>query len=69
MKVLLPYSKRLEDAGGEFLEITGGVRFCHDYNGRSSGKHFFQLRYNKNKGHGQINKACFKSLHLLRNQV
>ena len=52
MKVLLPYSKRLEDAGGEFLEITGGVRFCHDYNGRSSGQHF-QLRYNRNKGHDQ----------------
>ena len=42
----------LKDVGAEFLEITVGVRFCNDYNGRSSGQHF-QLRYNRKKGHDQ----------------
>ena len=42
----------LKDVGGEFLEITVGVRLCNDYNGRSRGQHF-QLLYNRNKGHGQ----------------
>ena len=42
----------LKDVDAEFPEITEGVRFCNDYNGRSIGQHF-QLRYNRSKGHGQ----------------